>query len=104
MRRLFSNTDLKALSSIVALLLLLSRTTFAGGVVVIAGPGQPQFTVNICQPTQAFNCTSNTPLARPATNAPRFALLSLISLTVKATARTVELAVPPDTPPPKRSF
>lgn len=103
MWRLFSNADLKALSSIVALLLLLSSIPSAGGIVVIPSPDQPQFTVNICQPTQAFNCTSNTPLARPTANAPQFALCSLISLTVKATARTVERDVPPDTPPPKRS-
>ncbi len=102
MRRLFSNTDLKALSSIVALLLLLSTTTFVGGVVVIPGTGQPQFVVNICQPTQAFSCTSSIPLARPAVSASQFVLFSKSFLTLQPEARTVERDVPPDTPPPKR--
>jgi hypothetical protein len=102
MRRLFSKTDLKALSSIVALLLLLSSVPSAGGVVVIPGPSQPQFTVNVCQPTQAFSCTSSTPLARPGVNALQFVLFSKNFLTVKPTAPTVERNVPPDTPPPKR--
>jgi len=104
MRRLFSKTDLKALSSIVALLLLLSCVPSAGGIVVLPSPSQPQFTVNICQPTQAFSCISSTPLARPAVNALRFALFSRNFPTVKLTPLAVERNVPPDTPPPKRCF
>jgi hypothetical protein len=101
-RRAFSKADLKALCSIVAVALLLSTVPFAGGVVVVSVPSQPQFTVNVCQPTQASNCVSDTALARPAVNLPQSVLFSSSSLTVQPTARTLELNVPPETPPPKR--
>ncbi len=101
MRQLLSTADLKAFSLIVGVVLLLSSAPLTSGVVLVSGPSQPEFTVNICQPVQAFNCASNILLARPAVNAPQFVLFSLSSLTLKAPARIVERDVPPDTPPPK---
>jgi len=103
MGQLFSKADLRVLSSIVAVLLLLGSFPFGGGVVVLSGLSQPQFTVNVCQPIQASNCVSNTALARPAVNLPQSVLFSLSSLTVRPTGRILELNVPPDTPPPKIS-
>jgi hypothetical protein len=102
MTQLFSKADLKALSSIVAVMLMLTVVPSAGGAVVLRGPSQPQFTFNVCQPIQASNCLSNTVLARPGENLQQSVLLSFRSLTLAPTARTVERDVPPDTPPPKR--
>lgn len=102
MSRLFAKADLKTLSSVVAVVLLLSSIPLSSGVVIVSGPSHPEFTVNICQRTQAFNCASQTLLARPAVNAPEFVLLPSTSLTVKPTGQTVARDVPPDTPPPER--
>jgi hypothetical protein len=102
MRQLFSNADLRHLSFVVAIVLLLASVPSAAGFVVVFGPSQPEFTVNICQPIQMFDRVSNTLLARPATVLPEFVLCDLGSTAVREAVRLVDCRVAPDTPPPKR--
>ena len=103
MRQLFSKADLRHLSLIVAIVLLLASVPSTAGFVVVSGPSQPELTVNICQPIQMFDRVSNTLLARPATVLAEFALHDLGSPAVRESLRLVDCKVAPDTPPPKRS-
>jgi len=102
MRQLFSKTDLRALSLIVAIVMLLASVPATAGFVVVSGPSRPELTVNICQPIQMFDRVSNTLLARPATVLPEFILRDLGSTAVKKAVRLVDFKLAPDTPPPKR--
>jgi hypothetical protein len=102
MRQLFSKTDLRHLSLCVAIVLLLASVPSSAGFVVVSGPGQPELTVNLCQPIQMFDRVSNTLLARPATILPEFVLRDIGSAVEKETVRFVDCKVSPDTPPPKR--
>ena len=54
MRQLFSKAEPQTLSSVLAIVLLLSSIPLTGGIVLVSGPTQPEFTINICQPIQAF--------------------------------------------------
>jgi hypothetical protein len=101
MRQLFSKAGLRHLSFIAAIVLLLASVPSAAAFVVVFGPSQPEFTVNICQPIQMFDRMSNTLLARPATVLPEFALHDLGSTAAKETVRLVDCKIAPDTPPPK---
>jgi hypothetical protein len=101
MRRLFSKTDLRGLSLIVAVVLLFASVPSTAGFVLASGPTHPEFTVNICQPIQAFDRMSNRLFARPATVLPEFVLRDLDSIAVREAVRLVECRVAPDTPPPK---
>ena len=102
MRHLFSKTDLRDLSVILAIVMLLASIPSTAGLVVVSGPSHPELTINICQPLQMFDRVSNTLLARPATVLPEFVLRDLGSTAVKKTVRLVDRNVAPDTPPPKR--
>jgi len=101
MRLLFSKADLRAFSSILAAVILLTSAPVTIGVVIESGPSHPEFTVNICQPIQALDRTSNTLLARPGALEPSFVLSPLSSLEPTPSTRLVERTVAPDTPPPK---
>jgi hypothetical protein len=102
MRQLFSKGELRTLSSVLAVVLLLISVPLSGGIVLVSGPSQPELTINVCQPIQAFDRVSNTSLARPAVNVPQFVLSFLDSLTAEAITVVSERNVAPDTPPPKR--
>jgi hypothetical protein len=103
MRRLFSKEILRQLSLVVAVVLLLASGPSTAGIVVLSGPSQPQFTINICQPIQTFDRVSNILLARPATVLPEFVLHDLGSPAIRTTPQLVDCKIDPDTPPPKRS-
>jgi hypothetical protein len=103
MRQLFSKTDLRHLSLVLAIVLLLASVPSTAGFVVVSGPSQPELTVNLCQPIQMFDRVSNALLARPATVLPEFVLRDLGSTAVREKVRLVDCRVAPDTPPPKRS-
>ena len=103
MRQLFSKADLRHLSLLVAIVLLLASVPSAAGFVIVFGPSQTEFTVNICQPIQMFDRVSSTSLARPATVLAEFALHDLGSPAVRESPRLIDFKVAPDTPPPKRS-
>ena len=83
MRQLFSKAELRDLSLLVAIVLLLAGIPSTAGFVVVSGPSQPEFTVNICQPIQMFDRVSNTLLARPATVLPEFVSRNLGSPAVR---------------------
>jgi hypothetical protein len=102
MRQLFSKADLRDLSLVVAIVMLLASVPSSPGFVVVSGPSCPELTVNICQPLQMFDRVSNILLARPATVLPEFVLCALGSTAVKEAARLADFKVAPDTPPPKR--
>jgi hypothetical protein len=102
MRQLFSKADLRHLSLAVAVVLLLASAPSSAGFVVVSGPSQPEFTINICQPIQMFDRVSNTFLARPAIVLPEFVIYDLGFTTVRQIPRFIDCKVSPDTPPPKR--
>jgi hypothetical protein len=102
MSQLFSKADLRHLSLAVAIVLLLASVPSTAGFVVVSGPTQPEFTINICQPIQTFDRVSNTLLARPATVLPEFVLRDVGASAVKEIPQLVDFKVDPDTPPPKR--
>jgi hypothetical protein len=101
MRHLFSKRDLRDLSLIMAIVMLLGGVPATAGLVVVAGPSHPELTINICQPLQMVDLVSNTLLARPATVQPDFVLRDLGLTAVKKAVRLVDFKVAPDTPPPK---
>ena len=103
MNQLFSKADLRHLSLVVAIVLLLASVPSTAGFVVVSGPTQPEFTINICQPIQTFDRVSNTLLARPALVLPEFVLRDLGSTAVREALQLVDCKVVPDTPPPKFS-
>jgi hypothetical protein len=102
MRRLFSKADLRDLSLIVAIVLLLASLPSTAGFVIVSGPSQPELTINICQPIQTFDRVSNTLLALRAAVLPEFVLRDLGSTAVRETVRLADRKDVPDTPPPKR--
>lgn len=101
MGRPISKLNQRALASIVALVLLLTALPLTGGVIIVSGPSHPEFTVNICQPIQAFEGVSNTLLARPATNLPQFRKLFTGRLAPNLVTPVLECTIAPETPPPK---
>ena len=101
MRQLFSKADLRDLSLIMAIVLLLASVPSTTGFVVVSGPSQPELTINICQPLQMFDRVSNTLLARPAMVLPEFVLCDSGSTAVKEAVRLVDFKIAPATPPPK---
>jgi hypothetical protein len=101
MRHLFSKTDLRDLSAVLAIVMLLASFPSTAGFVVISGPSHPELTANICQPLQMFDRASSTLFARPATAQPEFVLRDLGWTVVKMAGRPVDFQFAPDTPPPK---
>jgi len=101
MRHRFSKVDLRVLSSLIAVALLLASVPLSAGVIVVSGPSHPELTINICHPIEASGLVSSTLLARPAVTVPQWVLLVQGSSPPVSAARLVEHRVAPDTPPPK---
>jgi hypothetical protein len=101
MKQLFSETERRALSSILAVALLLASVPLCSGIVIVAGPTQPEFTINICHPIQSFDRVTNVLLARPAPTSPQFALAESGPYGDDLSLAVVGLTEPPDPPPPK---
>ncbi len=102
MRQLFSKADLRDLSLIVAIVMLLASVPPNPGFVVVSRTSRPELTINICQPLQMLDRVSKILLARPATVLPEFVLRAMGPTAVRETVRLVDCKVAPDTPPPKR--
>jgi hypothetical protein len=102
MRQSFSKWDRRVLTSVLALLISLASLPLSAGVDITLGSGRPEFTANICQPIQIFDRVPNTQAARPATVVREVALCYLGSVTAAPTARLIEYAPIPETPPPKQ--
>ena len=103
MRNLFSKTELRDLSLLLALVMLLASAPSCAGFVIASRPIHGELTINICQPLQTFDRVSNVLLAPPATVMPDFQLGDLGSTRVKNDLQMVDFRIPPDTPPPKLS-
>jgi len=101
MRQPFSKTGLQALSSVLAVVILLGSVPLTAGVVIVSGPIHPELTVNICHPIQSFDRVSSTTVARPAAAVPESVLFDLGWVSGNGTAPLTERSVAPDTPPPK---
>lgn len=101
MRQLFSKSDLRALSSILAVILFLASAPLGVGIVVVAGPSHPELTVDICHPIQALDLVPALLLARPAAPVLESILRDCGSMTADTAPQLVELRIAPDTPPPK---
>jgi hypothetical protein len=101
MTQLLSKTHLQVVSSIFALMLLLSTIPFSTGVVIVPGQGGPEFTINLCQPAQLFGQASNNIIARPSANVPQFILFFRGPLRITPAAAVLEHHVAPETPPPQ---
>jgi len=101
MRLQLFKSRVRILSSILAVSILLSSIPLTGGVIIVSGPGYPEFTINICHPIQSFDRVPDTVLARPALMVPHGMPLDHGAVAVEAPARLVERNLPPDTPPPK---
>lgn len=104
MKPLFSKSDLRLLSSILAVIMLSATIPLSVGIIIVSGPAHPEITADICHichPIQTFDRVANTLLARPAATAPGFALRDQGAIAVAPVARLVEHCVVPDTPPPE---
>ena len=101
MRQWFSKADRQAFSSLLALVLLLGSMPLTSGIVIVSVPNHPEFTINICAPNVTLSCASNSILARPFVNVPRFALFFQGLLTATRKGDVVKHGESPDTPPPK---
>jgi hypothetical protein len=101
MRQPFSQSGLRTISAVLAIILLLSSIPLTAGTVLVSGPSQPEISINICQPIHAFDRVSNISLARPALNPPQFVLSFLSSFRAKAIPVVSERNAAPDTPPPQ---
>jgi hypothetical protein len=101
MKRLFSKANLQVFSSVLGFLLLLGTIPLTTGVVIVSAPVHPEFTVNICTPTQTLSYASNM-LAHPSVSVPQFILLFEGSLKATPSAEVVKYNDAPETPPPKR--
>lgn len=103
MRQSFSKLELRALSSIIAGIILLGSLSLCAAVVVVTGPNHPELTIDICQPLQASCVTTSILLARPAPPVESgFILCNMGSIFVRVIARLNAEPAAPDTPPPEQ--
>ena len=102
MRPLLSESNLRILTPIMALAILIGSVPLTSGVVVVSGLSRPELTVSICHPLQVFDQASNPLLARGTATRNEFALYDLGSAPQQGAPRRVECSIAPDTPPPKR--
>jgi hypothetical protein len=104
MRQLFSKADLRTLSLILAMVMLLGSSPVIARVAVPSEPNQTEITINICricQPIQSLALVSGTELARPSNAMPDSVLFDLGLAPANVAMRLIDYRVAPDTPPPK---
>jgi hypothetical protein len=101
--KLFSKSEFRDLSLLLAFVMLLASAPSATGLVNVSRPIHGELTINICQPLQTFDRVSNVLLALPLKVMPDFELGDVGSTAIRNDPHTVDFRVPPDTPPPKRS-
>ena len=99
--RLFSKSDLRFLSAILAFAIFLSSAPLSVGVVIRPGSHHPEITNNICSPLRSFQVASNILLARPAIATAENVLGDLGAIVEIFNARLIELHIAPVTPPPE---
>lgn len=96
-----SKRDLRDLSLVLVIVLLLVSFPSTAGFVIVPGPSQPELSVNICQPTQTFDRMADLLFLRPPIVFPESVLRDLGSTAFKYTVELIDFRVAPDTPPPK---
>lgn len=99
--RLFSKSELRSLSAILAFVILLGSAPLSVGVVIRSGPRHPEITGNICSPLQSSQAASNFVLVRPTFAEFETVLHDLGPIVGVFIARLIESNVAPDTPPPE---
>jgi hypothetical protein len=99
--RWLSKSDTRLLSAILAVVILLGSIPLSVGVTIVAGPTQPTFTVNICQPLQPAAGVSSNPLARPAAAALLHLLVEHATILASTQKSVADLPIAPESPPPE---
>jgi len=99
--RWFSKSDVRMVSAILAISILLGNIPFSAGIVVISYPKQPTFTLNVCEPLQTGLTSSMTFIARPATTPPRLVLIEDGKVRTNPLNPFDDLSIAPESPPPK---
>jgi len=101
MRQLFSKRELRALSSVLAVMLFLASAPLTAGIVIVAGPDHVELTINTCHPIQALDLVPAILLARPAAPVHESMLSDRGSTIADPAAQLIELRIAPETPPPE---
>lgn len=96
-----SKADRRFLCAVLAVVLLLGSLPLTVGVIPVRGPSGPSWTLNICHPLQSFVGASGTTVAHPGTDLPPLALSDQGYASELPAAKFVNLAIAPDSPPPK---
>jgi hypothetical protein len=96
-----SRTDRRFLCAVLAFILLLGSLPLTVGVIPVRGPSGPSWTLNVCHPLQSFVGASGTTVARPGTVLSPLALSDQGYASELPVAKFVNLAIAPDSPPPK---
>jgi hypothetical protein len=99
--RWLSKSDTRVLSAILAVAILLGSIPLTAGITIVAGPTQPTFTVNICQPLQPAAGVFNNLLARPALTLPQLDLLEHGTISASVQKPVADLCLEPESPPPE---
>jgi hypothetical protein len=100
--RLLSKSDLRTISSILAVVLLIASAPSTAGLALVAGPNHPELTVNVCRPIQSFDRAANILLARPAPIIIEHPIGKLVPVTAEAPVRIDDCISGPEPPPPKQ--
>ena len=100
--RLFSKSDLRALSAILAVVLLIAGAPSTAGLAFVAGPNHPQLTVDLCHPIQSFDHSVNVLFARPAPTTIEYVIGNFVTVAAELPVRIGSYISGPEPPPPKQ--
>ena len=101
----FAKCRSRAMSAVLAAVILLGSVPALTGVCTVSGPAHPQVTLDVCHPLQAFNAVDKVFLAHPDTgNIPDPALDFQGTVPDHSTHKLIDLRFAPDPPPPKASI
>jgi hypothetical protein len=99
MHTLFSKAELRVLTVILSIGLLIGSIPI--GVIIVPGPTQPTFTLNVCQSPQMASGVTANPIARPAAGPPALLLCDHGKVPLRPPKIVVDLIITPESPPPK---
>ena len=101
MRLLPAKRNLRGLSGILALCLLLSSFSVVTGLCIISGPEHPEISLDVCHPLQAPNIVTSVLIARPASELSEPFMYPQGTTFELPLAEVAEIVLTPDPPPPK---
>jgi|GEM_PF-502729 hypothetical protein len=96
-----TKTERRVLCAVLACMLLLGGLPLTVGIIPVQRSEGPSWTLNICHPLQSFVEASGTPVARPATALLRVAMAPQGYAPELVVHKFPNLAIAPDSPPPK---